>query len=317
MINQLNRKLRSRRGASITYALLIFLVCTVVGSVVLAAGAAAAGRLSKVAEMDQRYYSVTSAADLLAKKLNGKTVTITRTREETSATTVSYKLVDKHDNTVTPPIVLYTYTEQYPTTPVPEVTANYTTTIYDGTNNYAVDDISDVIVASDKTESNTGASIKNPSTKTFLTECALDLMYLNDAGESRNNANTKSAMDYSFQMSASKTGSFALEHTVSLTGVTADDLKVDGKYTLMPDGTLILSLSNADSGGSGNVYTLELILSPDIEETKNKSSTGPTVTSATPAEGYEWAEQTTTTETTTVTSKITWKIKSITKKVVS
>ena len=315
MINQLNRKLRSRRGASITYALLIFLVCTVVGSVVLAAGAAAAGRLSKVAEMDQRYYSVTSAADLLAKKLNGKTVTITRTREETSATTVSYKLVDKHDNTVTPPIVLYTYTEQYPTTPVPEVTANYTTTIYDGTNNYAVDDISDVIVASDKTESNTGASIKNPSTKTFLTECALDLMYLND--ESRSNANTKGAMDCSFQMSAKKTGSFALEHTDSPTGVAADDLNIDGKYTLMPDGTLILTLSNADPGGSENVYSLEMILSPDIEEIKKKSSTGPTVTSASPVTGYEWAEQTTTTETTTVTSKITWKIKSITKKVVS
>ena len=314
MINQLNRKLRSPRGASITYALLIFLVCTVVGSVVLAAGAAAAGRLSKVAEMDQRYYSVTSAADLLAKKLNGKTVTITRTREETSATTVSYKLVDVPDPSDSS-IVLYTITEQNPTTPVPVVTAKYTTTIYDGTNNYAVDDISTVSVKSDGTESNPGASIKNPSTKTFLTECALDLMYLND--ESRSNANTKGAMDCSFQMSAKKTGSFALEHTDSPTGVAADDLNIDGKYTLMPDGTLILTLSNADPGGSKNVYSLEMILSPDIEEIKKKSSTGPTVTSASPVTGYEWAEQTTTTETTTITSKITWKVNSITKKVVS
>lgn len=313
MINQLNRKLRSPRGASITYALLIFLVCTVVGSVVLAAGAAAAGRLSKVAEMDQRYYSVTSAADLLAKKLNGKTVTITRTREETSATKVSYKLVDVPDPSDSS-IVLYTITEQNPTIPVPVITAKYKTTIYDGTNNYAVGDISNVSVQSDGTESNPGASISNPSTKTFLTECALDLMYLN--GASRSKANTKGAMDYSFQMSDDKTGSFALEHTVSLTGVVAGDLKVDGEYTLMPDGTLILTLSNADPGGSENVYSLEMILSPDIEEIKKKSSTGPTVTSASPVTGYEWAEQTTTTETTTITSKITWKVNSI-KKVVS
>ena len=65
-MNRIKKKLNSERGASITWALLIFLVCTVVGSAVLVAGTAAAGRMSKLAESDQRYYAVTSAAGLLS-----------------------------------------------------------------------------------------------------------------------------------------------------------------------------------------------------------------------------------------------------------
>ena len=50
----LKKKVASRRGASITFALLLFLVCAVVSSVVIVAGTAAAGRISRMAEMDQR-----------------------------------------------------------------------------------------------------------------------------------------------------------------------------------------------------------------------------------------------------------------------
>ena len=64
-MHKLKQKLKSQTGASITFALLLFLVCAVVGSAVLVAGTAAAGRMSKVAEMDQRYYAVNSAARLL------------------------------------------------------------------------------------------------------------------------------------------------------------------------------------------------------------------------------------------------------------
>ena len=62
----MSAKIRSNRGASLIFALLLFLVCTVIGSVVLAAGTASAGRMSKLGESDQRYYSVTSAAQLLS-----------------------------------------------------------------------------------------------------------------------------------------------------------------------------------------------------------------------------------------------------------
>lgn len=81
MGNAIRNKLTSRAGASITFALLLFLVCAVVGSVVLAAGTAASGRFSDLHEMDARYYSVTSAAGLLRDTLNGKSVTVTQATE--------------------------------------------------------------------------------------------------------------------------------------------------------------------------------------------------------------------------------------------
>lgn len=73
------RKLNSQRGASITWALLIFLVCAVIGSAVLVAGTAAAGRMAKIAENDQRYYAVNSAARMLIDMIDDKTVEIEKT----------------------------------------------------------------------------------------------------------------------------------------------------------------------------------------------------------------------------------------------
>lgn len=63
------KKLNSSKGASITFALLAFLVCAVISAVLLAAGMASAGRLSGLAEADRRYYAVTSAAQLFCDSL--------------------------------------------------------------------------------------------------------------------------------------------------------------------------------------------------------------------------------------------------------
>ena len=76
MISMKN-KLKSRSGASITFALLLFLVCAVISSVVIVAGTTAAGRMSQAAQMDQRYYAVTSAAELLKSEIDGKEVIVT------------------------------------------------------------------------------------------------------------------------------------------------------------------------------------------------------------------------------------------------
>ena len=83
-MNLIHHKLRSRRGASISFALLLFLVCAVVGSVVLVAGTAAAGRISQAAEADQRYYSVTSAAELLKGQIEGDMNRVVITQEDTT-----------------------------------------------------------------------------------------------------------------------------------------------------------------------------------------------------------------------------------------
>ncbi len=72
-------KLRSRKGASLTFALLAFLVCAVISAVLLASASAATGRLSNLAETDQRYYAVTSAAQLFCDTLENQEFTIQRT----------------------------------------------------------------------------------------------------------------------------------------------------------------------------------------------------------------------------------------------
>lgn len=95
-LRPIKKKIQSERGASITFALLLFLVCAVVGSAVLAAGSAAAGRMSKIAENDQRYYSVNSAARLLIDLVEGDEVKVTK-ETDASGDTFSYELKSRGD----------------------------------------------------------------------------------------------------------------------------------------------------------------------------------------------------------------------------
>ncbi len=90
-MNRIKNKLNNRKGASITWALLIFLVCAVVGSAVLVAGTAAAGRMSKLAENDQRYYAVTSAAGLLRDALS-PTFTVKRSVTKAEDGSAKYEI---------------------------------------------------------------------------------------------------------------------------------------------------------------------------------------------------------------------------------
>ncbi len=76
-MNALKNKIKSQRGASITFALLLFLVCAIISGVVVVAATAVGGRASKMAEMDQRYYAVNSAAELLRDVLESQTAVVT------------------------------------------------------------------------------------------------------------------------------------------------------------------------------------------------------------------------------------------------
>ena len=87
MITVLKNKLRSQEGASITFALILFLVCAILCSVLLTAATIASGRMSNTAELDQRYYSVTSAAELLKDMIDGKTVSVVEVKTETGIVT--------------------------------------------------------------------------------------------------------------------------------------------------------------------------------------------------------------------------------------
>ena len=76
----IKNKLQSKRGASITFALLLFLVCAVISGVVIVAATTAAGRMSEQTDMDERYYAVTAVANKLIKEIDGKEVTLEYTK---------------------------------------------------------------------------------------------------------------------------------------------------------------------------------------------------------------------------------------------
>ena len=85
--NRIRNKLRSRTGASISFALLLFLICSVISIVVIVAASAASGRMSRMAELDQRYYAVTSAAELVKGMLDEKTVSVAEVTVSKTETT--------------------------------------------------------------------------------------------------------------------------------------------------------------------------------------------------------------------------------------
>lgn len=94
-MNAMKNKIKSQRGASITFALLLFLVCSVVSIVVVVAGSAAAGRMSQRAETDQRYYAVTSAVELLCDDFKGKTVKVEySTKADTIPSEDAFEVID-------------------------------------------------------------------------------------------------------------------------------------------------------------------------------------------------------------------------------
>ena len=284
------KKLKFESGASLSMALLLFLVCAVVGAVVLTAGTAAAGRLSRLSEMDQRYYSVTSAAELIAGKLTGETVTVVRTRQYSEEITKEYEVTLDAEGAES---VTLSSTDT-------ERTAVYTTAVNGSP--YSTD----VTVTTDGSSypaSGVGSDVILPNTS-FLTARALKLMF-GDAA-----CNTDAAMDYSFASGHSESAvPFTIEHTSSQ--VSVDGLGVKGSCKMKSDGTLVIRLS--DNAAKDN-YVLVVTLRPSFSENVKTTSGGsdsPTVTPS--ASGY--TELVRKIETVTKTSSVTWTVGSITKEV--
>ncbi len=67
MRNSVKRKLKSNEGASLMVALLFFVVCVAVGSIILTAATAASGRMTGIKKTNQDFYALKSAAKLFKK----------------------------------------------------------------------------------------------------------------------------------------------------------------------------------------------------------------------------------------------------------
>lgn len=309
-------KLQSQRGASLSIALLLFLVCVVVGTVVLTAGTAAAGRLSELADMDRRYYSVTSAAELLAKELTGVPVTIQRSRSQETQVTREFFRVLVEDPIIEPeepeepqepeegpegeepsePVVTY-HTEIREGSTTTRKTATYHTEI----NGTPLTDITATTYDGTDPSSGTGTALST-SGMSLLTARAVELMYGGAA------CNTDEALEYSFSLgrNTETAAPFTLGHGTA-GGVDTDDLAVQGTIRMRTDGTLILTLQDEDAGDH---YTVVLTLKPHVtesESTENGGSSTPVVVNT--EEGFD--QVVTTTTRTTKTASITWTVSSI------
>ena len=156
----IRRKMESRTGASITFALLLFLVCAILSSVIIVAATTASGRMSRLAETDRRYYAVTSAAELMKDLMKSKSVAVV-------TLTTSYSTV--------------TYTDGIPGTAVADM--NGETSASPTTEEYLIADFSkkqagDInidqdLLASRLAESAKTDSVQNTAGYAFLKETAL------------------------------------------------------------------------------------------------------------------------------------------------
>ncbi len=86
-------KLKDKRGVTLLYALVFFLIAGVIGTIVLASAAANMGRFSHKRAVEQSYLSVSSAAELLKGDLEG--LTFTDSYRKYRADSVPMKLDDR------------------------------------------------------------------------------------------------------------------------------------------------------------------------------------------------------------------------------
>ena len=329
------QKLKSKSGASLSIAMLVFLVCAVLGVVCVAAATASAGRLSKLAENDRRYYAVASAAELLAGELCPTQPAPAQAPAASPAVspaaspapvpvpiTITRKLVEKEskvttcsvDDSVNPPRVSRGTT-------VSNWQLIYTTEFNSSDRKVETECINPEGSHDRPTSSGAPAVIPvDPEGESggpsFLTAAAIQLMFGN------NNCNTDQALDYSFTSGLRyllAEGDGYLTGDLKLTpldGVSADDkaaLTVEGSYRLYPDGTLAVYVANDN-------YTLIVTLVPKISEERSQTSedAAPEISPTTNVNGTPcYTETRTRTTTTVVTSTISWSVDSIRKEVSS
>lgn len=100
-MNAVKRKLNSKSGISLAIALVFFLLCAMVGTVVLSAASASASSTARERQLYRETAALTSAAELLSKDLQKMTFTGSYTRTETVTTTVTTATTSDGEKTST------------------------------------------------------------------------------------------------------------------------------------------------------------------------------------------------------------------------
>ncbi|MBR3245214.1 MAG: hypothetical protein IKF90_21395 [Parasporobacterium sp.] len=253
-------------------ALLLFVVCGVVGGIILAAATVAGGRVSGIADMDKRYYAVTSAAQLLAETIGEKEVTIEQVMTYTVLTDSSGNPVDSSGNPIT--------------SDDPFVYANPTPTV----KTY-------IIEGTTKTE--------NPSS--FISQQAEELLFNNKTQSS--DRWECSFADAENVTEGTKINSSVTNFSMQLCDGAGNEQGIPVKCTgyVKTDGTLIIDTVNADD--SDAPYTMELIMKPNFSDSQIDTKTDAVPISIQTGNGTETLFQTT--MEITKSSTVSWNLSSI------
>ena len=237
MRTKLKEKLHSRRGASITFALLLFMVCAAIGSVVLASATATAGRASGNYEYDQRYYAVTSAAELLRETLDGQSVTFKVTKTSQLEQSSTYTVGADGELTLVPGSAT-----ENPNVMTPAYRLLITRA-----------DASRIALSDGPAVIETPSDLLGLLATSLVKNKTVQSLYTSDDWLTPPAGTTPD-----------------LPGEMTLTVGSEEALTVKVKTTLGEDGSLQLELSNA---GGSETYVLTLMLLPDVRSSTNRSQT--------------------------------------------
>lgn len=279
------KKLRSSKGASITFALLAFLVCAVISAILLASASAASGRASDLAKMDQRYYAVTSAAQLFCDTLDGQEIVVKRYYENTQ------KAVQK-----------WVYSEESESVlpdgaPVP-IEQNEEYKLY--------------MQIPDDTISLETERTTDPKSTSFLSEAALFYVF----GDKIEDNDVKYWLRQSFDATGRhfKDPVKQAKHWVYQidAGTGYPSLTVIADVSMAADGSMVITFSNAADASNKDVFSVEVKLAASADT--QTISTGPNRSSKITDFGEDYyKEEQTDVRTETKTTTIKWTVSDIKK----
>ncbi len=292
-------KLRSSKGASLTFALLAFLVCAVVSAVLLASASASAGRVSGLAESDQRYYAVTSAAQLFCDTMKEQEYVIERRWEhrETKRTDYTAQTVGSDFDVSLP----YDYN--------PEGSGEayfYNKYSLWMKTPYAAEDAQVSKVSSLQGERNLAMDLA-------LYYVFGDLSPLTVSEGKTALGKVTDLVTSKFNSAVGNEGVFKM--TMEVTDTTMGFLTVNVELTIRNDGTLIADFTN-NKGSNNEKFTVQVVMTPKIED----NSGHPNVTETTRVTSHPDGENsyytlTVATKETAKTTTISWVVSEIKKKV--
>ena len=345
-MNAVQRKLQDRSGATLTVALLFFIMCAAAGSDILAAATTSTGRLAELQASDQNYYAVVSAAKLIRDEIDGQTIGVKQTETKIVTTTRTEKMETDASGAEVTVVEETTKTEYSYSTPKFEHLKDTTA----GTGNTSTTTAGTDITSATKFESFNGTdsfflldALKNTSangTKGQERTGALttvDYMKGKDASDLGNKTalNTRGKISEADYDAANEIFTSALmngtDHiytdTFTMTanlewftiaGDAASSLPVDVRIVMNGQGNIKAYIKNhldASAKKQGNEYRLMLTLDAKEGSLQSDSSNGTSEDGSEKPTTTKDGGTTTTTESTSVTrhSYVTWGNPQITK----